>query len=157
MHKKISKLFINIAALYVISVIFAEIVNFIYITPFISLFFFFEAALLFAFYDRNWALHASFVFGIISDIIALHDNFIFTFALPFAVYLADNVRFTFQFSRYPMCLFFYFVYAAICYRVWGVPLFLIGLLLIFTYLFCLFTNHILTRINLRKIDDGKEG
>ncbi len=157
MYQKIVKFGLSFLVLFICGSIFSEIINFINITPFVSLFFFFEGVFIYSYFDRDMALHAAFLLGVISDIISLNNVFFFSFGMPLLLFVADSIRYSLKLSRYPVCMFFWFVYSIVMYRIYNVPLMVVGLLLIFTYPFCVLNSYILERINIRKSSDGKEG
>ncbi len=156
MYKKALIFIVNLIIIYILSVSFAEVVNFLYIMPFVSAFFFFESLVIYGFFNRNSAIHMSFVFGFLSDIIALHNIFVFSAAFPFIIFLSEKISYDLKLDRYAVCTFFYLSYALVMYFLYGVSIVILLFLFILTYLFCVLLNYVFYKINIQKKADGEE-
>ncbi len=156
MHKKALIFIVNVLTIYIMSVFFAEIVNFIYITPYISAFFFFEALIIYGFFDKDKVIHMAFLFGVISDIISLNKIFFFSALFPLFVFAAEKIAYDLKLNRYMVGLFFYVLYAVLIYILYSVSIALLLFLVIMSYLFCVFINYLFYKINTKKKADGEE-
>lgn len=156
MYKKIMIFILNFLVAYTISVSFAEIVNFLYIIPFISMYFFFESIIVFSFFDRFSVIHLSFLLGLISDAVSLNRFFIFSALFPSSIFVFEKVFYDLKLEKYPVCLFFYLAYAVFMYMIYSIPIVVLLFLFVLTYLFCILLNYLFHMINVRKRADGEE-
>lgn len=156
MYKKALIFILDFLVAYIISVSFAQIINFMYIIPFISTYFFFESAVIFSFFDRFSVIHLSFLLGLLSDAISLNRFFIFSALFPASIFISEKIFYELKLEKYPVCLFFYLVYAVFMYMIYSVPIVVLLFLFVLTYLFCILLNYLFYRINVRKRVDGEE-
>ncbi len=156
MYKKTLIFILNFFVIYISSLFFSELINFLYITPFISAFFFFEALIIYSFYDRNTVIHLSFLFGVISDIISLNKVFVFSALFPLAVFSSEKIFYDLKLEKYPVCVFFYFLYALAMHVIYETPIVVLLFLFVLTYLFCVLLNYVFYKINIQKRVNGEE-
>ncbi len=156
MYKKTLIFILDFLVAYTISVSFAQIINFMYIIPFISMYFFFESIIMFSFFDRFSVIHLSFLLGLFSDAVSLNRFFIFSALFPTSIFLLEKIFYDLKLEKYPVCLFFYLIYAVFMYMIYNVPIVVLLFLFVLTYLFCILLNYLFYKINVRKRVDGEE-
>ncbi len=149
MYKKTLIFIIDFLIIYIFSVFFSEILNFIYITPFISPFLFFESLIVYGFFNRYTVVHMSFVFGVISDIMLLNKVFFFSALFPAVVFLSVNMLYNLKIDKYYVCLFFYILYAVFIYFVYSIPILLLLFLFVSNCVFYTLLNYIFYTINMQ--------
>lgn len=154
MYKKALIFIVDFLIIYIFSIFFSEMLNFIYITPFIVPFLFFESLIIYGFFNRYTVVHMSFVFGVISDIMFLNKIFFFSALFPAAALVFINFLHNLKTDKYYVCLFFYVLYAVFIYFSYSIPTVLLLFLFVLNCVFYALLNYIFYAISMQS--DGKK-
>ncbi len=142
MQKKAVIFIVNIFIIFVISSMFSEIINFVYITPYILPFLFFVSVLSYGFFDDKYGMHLAFLYGFLSDIVMMNKIFVFSALFPSAIFIIGYLSKKYRIPKGIIFTAFILIYITYISLLQMIPFALILFLFIFIYLFYLLLNLI---------------
>ena len=144
MQKKIAEIIISGLILLLLSIEFSEIINFIYILPFVMPFIMFLASSEMELHNGGFKYIIPFIFGLLSDIAVFGNVFILCLAFPLFTYIIKYSVKRLMIPKAPVFFTICFLYAIYTYIMQS-PLWVCATSLGYTFLIWKIFNYICSK------------